>query len=99
MSHVTFIHGIGNKVEAKALERFWVDALRKAGGPDLRAEGVSTSMCYWADVLYQAPLPNTPATAEAEGDADLMAATEVVAEPWFEELPPAQQEAVLELAA
>ncbi len=98
MPHVTFIHGIGNKVEAASLERSWVDALRDGGGPDLPAEDVSTSLCYWADVLYESPLPDTPAVAEAGEEADIRAA-EVVDEPWFRGLPEAEQRAVLELAA
>jgi hypothetical protein len=98
MPHVTFIHGIGNKVEAKSLERSWVDALRDGGGPDLPAEDVSTSLCYWADVLYESPLPDTPAVIEAGEEADILA-VEVVDEPWFRELPEAQQREVLELAA
>jgi hypothetical protein len=96
--HVTFIHGIGNKIEAGALELSWVDALRDGGGPDLPAEGVSTSLCYWADVLYAEPLSPTQAAAEANDDVDLMA-VEVVAEPWFQKLPPAEQKEVLDLAA
>ncbi len=98
MPHVTFIHGMGNKVEAGSLERSWVDALRDGGGPDLPAESVSTSLCYWADVLYGSPLPDTPAVTEAGEEADILA-VEVVDEPWFRELPGAEQRAVLELAA
>ncbi len=98
MPHVTFIHGIGNKVEAKSLEQSWVDALRDGGGPDLPAEDVSTSLCYWADVLYESPLPDTPAVTEAGEEADILA-VEVVDEPWFRELPEAEQREVLELAA
>jgi hypothetical protein len=96
--HVTFVHGIGNKVEAGPLERSWVDALRDGSGPDLRAEDVSTSMCYWADVLYASPLPDIPAVGEAGEEADIMA-SEVITEPWFRELPPAEQREVLDLAA
>ena len=35
-AHVTFIHGISNKVAADALLRNWLDALADQGGPNLR---------------------------------------------------------------
>ncbi|WP_077967395.1 alpha/beta fold hydrolase [Ensifer adhaerens] len=64
MAHVTMIHGIGQKPEEAALLGIWRRAL--AGGPqgtriDLGAKGVSSSMVYWADVLYPAPDPNVAA--------------------------------------
>ena len=55
MPHVTFVHGIANKIAADDLHHEWLDALRDGDGVDLRAEGVTSSMCYWADVLYAAP--------------------------------------------
>lgn len=58
MPHVTLIHGLSNKPEKDVLLRIWRTALaRGAGGLDLGASGVSTSMVYWADVLYPAPDP------------------------------------------
>lgn len=55
MPHVTFIHGIGNKLAADELLRDWRAEL--AGqGLDLAAVGVSSSMIYWADLLYPAPV-------------------------------------------
>ncbi|MDX0319488.1 hypothetical protein GOC38_17905 [Sinorhizobium meliloti] len=64
MAHVTMIHGIGQKPEELALLGIWRRAL--AGGSqgtriDLGAKGVSSSMVYWADVLYPAPDPNVAA--------------------------------------
>ncbi|MDW9433490.1 hypothetical protein GOA53_29370 [Sinorhizobium meliloti] len=64
MAHVTMIHGIGQKPDETALLGIWRRAL--AGGPqgtriDLGAKGVSSSMVYWADVLYPAPDPNVAA--------------------------------------
>ncbi|PDT80542.1 hypothetical protein CO676_27245 [Sinorhizobium sp. BJ1] len=58
------IHGIGQKPEEAALLGIWRRAL--AGGPhetriDLGANGVSSSMVYWADVLYPEPDPNVAA--------------------------------------
>ena len=52
MAHVTFIHGILNKPPANQLLAEWTAALGEGG---LSLEGVSTSMVYWADVLYGAP--------------------------------------------
>ena len=55
MPHVTFIHGIANKPDADVLIRLWRDALARDDGLDLGAEGVTSSMVYWADVLYGEP--------------------------------------------
>jgi hypothetical protein len=53
--HVTFIHGIGNKKQVEPLLAEWEFALRD-GGLDLATEGVTSSMVYWADVLYPEPV-------------------------------------------
>ena len=60
MPHVTFIHGIANKPEENKLKKIWLDALsadllNNDNGIDLGAVGVTTSMIYWADVLYDLP--------------------------------------------
>ena len=55
MPHVTFIHGIANKPEQQALLRIWRDSLARDEGVDLGAEGITSSMVYWADVLYEHP--------------------------------------------
>lgn len=98
MAHVTFVHGIANKVAAEALERVWLDALREGGGLDLRAEGVSSALCYWADLVYPEPLPVGGASAEAGEEADVLAAGEVGLG-WLDALSPHQRAAVEELAA
>lgn len=62
MPHVTFVHGIGNKPEPDDLLRIWRDALATA--PEslpLGDLGVSSSMVYWADLLYAAPEPDSSA--------------------------------------
>lgn len=59
MPHVTFIHGIANKPAAEELLQIWRRSLAQNDGLDLGAEGVSSSMIYWADVMYehvQAPM-------------------------------------------
>lgn len=59
MAHVTFIHGIANKPAEADLLRIWRDALKKAAFPlDLPAEGISSDMVYWADVLHENPIPS-----------------------------------------
>ncbi len=55
MPHVTFIHGISNKPAKEKLLEDW-EAYLAQGGLDLSTQGVSTSMVYWADVLYPQPL-------------------------------------------
>ncbi len=58
MPHITFIHGIANKPAPDALLRIWRDALARDEGLDLGAEGVTSSMVYWADILYPEPQPD-----------------------------------------
>jgi hypothetical protein len=75
MAHVTFIHGIGQKPAADALLGIWRRALTRRIGPvpegaagdglDLGAEGVETSLVYWADVLNPAPDPDAAAHESA----------------------------------
>lgn len=56
MPHVTLIHGIANKPEPDVLIDIWRDSLaRGEHGIDLGAEGVTSEMVYWADLLYEAP--------------------------------------------
>ena len=59
MAHVTFIHGIANKPPAEDLLRIWRDGLAREVdgdlGLDLGAEGVTSHLVYWADVLYAEP--------------------------------------------
>lgn len=60
MPHITFIHGIANKPEESALKKIWLkalsnDPLNNDDGIDLGANGVTSSMIYWADVLYDKP--------------------------------------------
>lgn len=55
MPHVTFIHGIANKHKAETLLANWRTELRD-GGLDLGTKGVTSSMAYWADVVYAKPI-------------------------------------------
>jgi hypothetical protein len=78
--HVTFIHGIANKPPAKDLLRIWCEALADAADPlPLGDLGVTSSLVYWADLLYQRPeenlaayegvLENTAAAVDGGGGA------------------------------
>lgn len=80
MAHVTFIHGIANKPPAKDLLRIWRNALANASDPvPLGDLGVSSSMVYWADLMYEKAdqdlsayegvLENTPDAVDGGGDA------------------------------
>ena len=55
MAHITFIHGIANKPEVDVLTRLWRQSLARDDGLDLGAEGVTSTMVYWADVMYAEP--------------------------------------------
>lgn len=82
MAHVTFIHGIANKPRADDLLNIWRRALADAVEPlSLSDQGVTSSMVYWADLMYPAPvddltayegvLENTPEAIDAGGDAQI----------------------------
>jgi pimeloyl-ACP methyl ester carboxylesterase len=91
LGHVTFVHGIGNKPEPSVLLEHWRVALLDDDGIDLASLGVSSSLVYWADVLYPQPL------VEASGDesAELELAPMVDAAPsdmsWLASLPPQER--------
>lgn len=66
MAHVTFIHGIDNKPAADVLHQQWLTFLADdPNGLDLATLGVSSSMVYWADVLYQSPIDLAEVAMEA----------------------------------
>ncbi len=80
MPHVTFIHGIANKPAAGDLLRIWREALAGGAVPlPLGDLGVSSSLVYWADLLYEKPeddlsayeglLENTAEAIDGGGDA------------------------------
>lgn len=66
MAHVTFIHGIANKPEPDPLLKLWRRSLAQGGGLDLGTEGVTSSMVYWADVMYPEPLEEEAAQESLE---------------------------------
>lgn len=81
MPHVTFIHGIANKPAANDLQAIWTRTLAQAADPvPLGDLGVTSSLVYWADLMYERPdadlaahegvLENTPAAIDAGGGAE-----------------------------
>ena len=99
MAHVTFIHGIGNKPEPDELLHEWKISLSDNDGVDLDALGVTTSMAYWADMLYANPAPEEAAQEasplEVEGtvdpeDADMR---------WLDDVPDDQRQFVESLGS
>jgi hypothetical protein len=81
MAHVTFIHGIANKPPEADLLRIWREALANAADPlPLGDYGVTSSLVYWADLLYEKPDPdiaahegvleNTAAAVDGGGGAE-----------------------------
>ena len=54
MAHITFIHGMANKPDPEELLLSWQMALSN-GGLNLGSTGITSSMIYWADVLYADP--------------------------------------------
>ena len=91
LGHVTFVHGIGNKPEPSVLLEHWRAALLDDDGIDLASLGVSSSLVYWADVLYPQPLVET----SGDESAPLELAPMVDAAPsdlsWLASLPPQER--------
>jgi pimeloyl-ACP methyl ester carboxylesterase len=63
MAHVTFVHGISNKPASDELLAIWRRALGDGDDDPLRlgTQGVTSSLVYWADVLYATPDPDVAA--------------------------------------
>jgi len=92
MPHVTFIHGIANKPPKQELLDNWVAYLEQ-GGLDLNAYGVTTSMVYWADVMYPKPEAAGANFESVEEGLGLTETDEDLA--WIEDLP-AEEKAFVE---
>src|ERR1700741_5254392 len=82
MPHVTFIHGIANKPPSDDLLRIWCRTLAELSDPlPLSDLGVTTSLVYWADLMYEKPDPdlaahegvleNTVQAIDASGGAEM----------------------------
>ncbi|MEH6726333.1 MAG: hypothetical protein V7703_09250, partial [Hyphomicrobiales bacterium] len=96
MAHLTFIHGISNKPAADELHRIWRGALLRAASPlDLDAEGVTSEMVYWADVLYAEPMQDEELESATESpemadddteEVDMPAADDPLERAWIESM-------------
>jgi TIR domain len=51
-AHITFVHGISRKPAPATLLKNWRQALGRDEGLALAAQGITSSMVYFADVLY-----------------------------------------------
>ncbi|MEM9803443.1 MAG: hypothetical protein AAGA20_24205 [Planctomycetota bacterium] len=91
MPHVTFIHGICNKPPANILLENWESEL-EAGGLNLPGQGVTTSMVYWADVMYRKPLEQGVDFESVESDLGTTQDDEDLA--WLEGVPAEHRPAV-----
>src|SRR5262245_55355421 len=101
MAHVTFIHGILNKPEPDELLKIWRRTLAEEEGLDLSTRGVTSTMVYWADVLYGEPMAEA-ADNESLGEQGLPAATVPGVDTslaWTEALPAEEREMVQGIAA
>lgn len=98
MSHITFIHGIANKPEPDALLTLWQRCLAHDDGLDLGAEGVTSSMVYWADVMYEKPEADEASFESAEENAAGVEATPVDTS-WRGQLRGEEKETIDALAA
>ncbi len=70
MGHITFVHGIMNQPSPARLLSSWKRDLADGGdGVDLDVYGVTSSMVYWADVMYAAATdaPGAQESIEYEG--------------------------------
>jgi hypothetical protein len=82
MAHVTMIHGIGRKPAQNALLGIWRRApATGAGAIDLGASGITTSMVYWADVLYPEPDPDVSAHESADEQEALASDIQDIGQP------------------
>jgi hypothetical protein len=71
VSHLTLVHGMCNKPPLEILLDIWERALRADGGLDLAARGVTTTMVYWCDVLYDLPLTDPAEYENTSADTGL----------------------------
>jgi len=97
MPHVTFIHGIANKPAPDVLLSLWRESLARDDGLDLGAEGVTSTMVYWADVMYPEPQEEM---AEHESNDSVIAKTDADIEMvWQAQLDGDEKEWAASLAA
>jgi len=97
MAHVTFVHGILNKAAPEELVQLWRRGLAEEDGFDLGTRGVTSSMVYWADVLYDKPLVESAHAESLEAAAEA-GEVEAISMEWRDELRGEERELVEGLA-
>jgi len=97
MAHVTFIHGILNKTAPEELLQLWRRGLAEEDGFNLGTRGITSSMVYWADVLYDKPLVESAHAESLEAAAEA-GEVEAISMQWREELHGKERELVEGLA-
>ncbi|MGH3935432.1 MAG: hypothetical protein ACRDS1_10735 [Pseudonocardiaceae bacterium] len=98
LGHVTFVHGIGNKPEPDELLRQWRVALVDDDGLDFDAWGVTSSMVYWADMLYEAPAPVGSGQESTELELENSVDAEDADLSWLDDVPSGERDFVQRLA-
>jgi len=94
MGHVTFVHGIGNKPPPDVLLEQWRVALLDDDGVDLDGLGVTSSMVYWADLLYERPAPAAAATESSALELEQAVSSEDADLTWLLDVPTKERERV-----
>ena len=97
MAHITFIHGIGNKPDPELLLEQWRIALRDNDGLNLDSLGVTSSMVYWADMLYASPAPEETAEEASPLEVEQMVDSEDADLRWLDDVPDEERRFVEEL--
>lgn len=69
MTHITFIHGIANKPPKDELLEIWRRAIKESDGINLPTKGITSTMVYWADVMYAKPAEEADADESVGKDA------------------------------
>lgn len=71
MAHITFIHGIANKPAADRLLEIWLRSLAQDDGINLATRGITSSMVYWADVMYANPAEDEGAYESVDAEVSV----------------------------
>ena len=95
---MTFIHGIGNKPNAEDLHRDWRVVLFDDDGLDLDALGVTSSMVYWADMLYESPVPADTGQESSQLELERIVESEAADMTWLADIPDDERDFVERLA-
>lgn len=98
MAHVTFVHGIGNKPPPEDLLRQWRTALLVDDGLDLDDLEGTSSMVYWADLLYDRPASVAAGNESTELELNQLFDAHDADMGWLNDAPAVERELVEGLA-